>query len=620
MKRRLASALLAAAFGLVLALGFAASAQAEIDVAGWQFKDLTANDISVPITFDLAFDSERVAWVELVNGQPDVYLADIDTGAETQISDSAAWEHAVALDGDHLAWVEHSSNDWLGDSTVWLKDLAGGQPARALLTAPIALDARLMLVGDYLAWVQYDPYPGGPSGVRAALYVQRLSTGAVTRISDAVVTGVGSNEGEKAFDLTTTHLAFVESVPDEDARVTLYDLATSERQELGRTTRATEHVDLEGDLLTWSQADETAPYEHAVTRIFIHRLSRRNHPRTSAPIFRTYPKTDGRFVIWEQEQRPAVQPLPFPLREIWAYDADTERLSDVSQNEFLNFTPEISAGLVVWERGGELDSEIMAHDLLTGETTQLSSNRTWMDQLALVSDRTVVWWKHWFSMETGVAEPADRFMVATAPASFVSPFADVPGQHRFRTAILAMDELEIAGGYPLPGITGGHVSDGKNRVFRPEATLLRAQFAKMICEAFDLPVSEGLRSAFTDLGADDPANLYPHEYVAALTASGVIKGKTATRFDPYAPVTRAQAVTLLVRALDAFEPGLLKNISGQAPGAYYWEPPHLDNLRRAYANDLLSSTIDWLQRWDARVACSRGEAAQMLWNALELMD
>ena len=462
-----------------------------------------------------------------------MYLADIDTGAETQISDSTAWEHAVALDGDHLAWVEHTSNDWLGDSTVWLKDLAGEQPARALVTAPVALDGRLMLVGDYLAWVQYDPYPGGPSGVRAALYVQRLSTSAVTRITDAVVTGVGSNEGEKAFDLTTTHLAFVESVPGEDARVVLYDLADGRTAGAGRTPRATEHVDLEGDLLTWSQADETVPYEHAGTRIFVHRLSTGETTLvTSAPIFRTYPKTDGRFVIWEQEQRPAVQPLPFPLREIWAYDANTEVLSEVSQNQFLNFTPEISAGLVVWERGGELDSEIMAHDLLTGETSQLSSNRVWMDQLALVNGRTVVWWKHWFSMETGVPEPADRFMVATAPTSFVSPFADVPGQHRFRTAILGMDELGIAGGYPLPGITGGHVPDGKDRVFRPDEPLLRAQLAKMICEAFDVPVTESMTSAFTDLGADDPANLYPHEYVAALTASGVIKGKTAARFDP----------------------------------------------------------------------------------------
>ncbi len=283
-------------------------------------------------------------------------------------------------------------------------------------------------------------------------------------------------------------------------------------------------------------------------------------------------------------------------------------------------SPQSPEGLAVWERGGELDSEIMACDLVTGQTTQLSSNRTWMDQLALVNEGTVIWWKSWFSMKTGVPQPPDRLMVARAPSSFAGPFLDVPGRHRFRTAILGMDELGIAGGYTLKAIPGAEIPDGEDRVFRPEQPLLRAQFAKMICEAFDLSVTEDMTSTFVDLGPDDPANLYPHEYVAALTAAGVIKGKTAAYFDPYAPVTRAQAVTMLVRALDGFEPGLLEDISGQAPGAYFWEPPHLENLRKAYANDLLSSIIDWLQRWDARVACSRGEAAQMLWNALELMD
>ena len=333
-------------------------------------------------------------------------------------------------------------------------------------------------------------------------------------------------------------------------------------------------MDLEGDLLTWSQAEKTADYERASTRIFVHRLSTGETTLvTSAPVFRTYPKTDGRFVIWEQQRRPAVQPLPFPLGEIWAYDTNTEGLREVGQNQFLNFTPEISGGLVVWERGGELDSEIMAHDLLTGRTTQLSSNRVWIDQLALVNDRTVVWWKHWFTNDVGVPEPPDRLVVATAPTSFVSPFADLPGQHRFRTAILGMDELGIAGGYPLPGDHRRTRAGRKDRVVRPDEPLLRARFAEMICEAFDLSVTESMTSTFTDLGGGDPANLYPHEYVAALTAEGVIKGKTATRFDPYAPVTRAQAVTLLVRALDAFEPGLLKDISGQAPGASSGSPP-----------------------------------------------
>ncbi len=124
----------------------------------------------------------------------------------------------------------------------------------------------------------------------------------------------------------------------------------------------------------------------------------------------------------------------------------------------------------------------------------------------------------------------------------------------------------------------------------------------------------------TDLGPDNPDNLYPHEYVAALSARGILKGVGAGRFDPYAALTRAQAASILVRALDELYPGLLTEEERQAPAAFYWEPPHLTDLRRAYANDLLAGTVDWLQRWDARVICSRGEAAQSTWNALALID
>ena len=616
IKRRLASASLATAFGLVLALGVAAPATAEIDVAGWKFKEVTSQDVRLGST--LAFDSIHVVLPKLSgsDGPWDLFLQDLLTGAETRITDSREGEYGLALDGSHLAWVSRLGGD-AESGVLRLHDLDTGT-TKTIAQGMIMWEDHVQIVADHVAWTQLERMPGSDA-LKRGLYLYTISSGTTLRVGDGPANVSSGSGGNTAFDLSRTHLAFVKAgLVSAHPEVWLYDIQAATEDRLGVITEGLSHVSLEADLLTWAAPAGSGPAPfYAPSDIFLHRIStgvteKIATIKTPEP----YPKTDGRFVVGDDYPGDSIE----STRVIWGYDADTGRHIDVSANEFLNFTPEISDGLVVWERGGELDSEIMAHDLLTGQTSQLSSNRAWMDGGAFVKDRTVIWWKHWFTNEVGVPEPPDRLLVATAPTSFASRFADVPGQHRFRTAILGMDELGIAGGYPLPGITGGHVSDGKDRVFRPDEPLLRAQLAKMLCEAFDLPVTEGLRSAFTDLGADDPANLYPQEYVAALTASGVIKGKTATRFDPFAPVTRAQAVTLLVRALDTFEPGLLKNISGQAPGAYYWEPPHLDNLRRAYANDLLSSTIDWLQRWDARVACSRGEAAQMLWNALELMD
>ena len=383
----------------------------------------------------------------------------------------------------------------------------------------------------------------------------------------------------------------------------LYDLTQGSSTELGSSAVDSRHVSLEGDLVAW--AAEGGPPQgssYASYRILTHSISTGQTRQIAAregP--EPYPQTDGRFVVWDTYHG--------DLRTIEAYDTQTGQLVDVSHNRFLNFTPEISDGLVVWERGGELDSEIMVHDLLSGQTTQLSANRVWMDQASQAHGRTVVWWKYWFSMEPG-PQPPDEFVVATAPDAYVDPFNDVDGLHRYRTAIDGLYEQAIVGGYLT----------GDDRFFQPEASLLRAQFAKMVCEAFDVPVTEDMASGFTDLGEDDPNGLYPHEYVAALSAQGILRGVGGGRFDPYSPLTRAQAASILVRALDAVHPGLLTQAGAQPPGAYYWEPPHVANLRRAYANDMLSSLVDWMQRWDARVTCNRGEASQLVWNCLALVD
>jgi hypothetical protein len=605
-KPRMRPALLAGVVAVLMALGFAAPASAEIDVAGWEFKELTSQDVH--LGFNLAFDSEHVALPKLSDsdGPWDLFLLDLATGAETRITDSPEGEYGVALDGSHLAWVSRNEGD--ADSGVLrLRDLETGTTT-TIAQGMIMWEDRVQIVGDHVAWTQLERVPG-TDALQRGLYLYTISTGATVRVTDAAANVSSGSGGNQAFDLSEMHIAWIKdgqasALPE----VWLYDIQEATADMLGVTTEGLAHVSLEADLVTWAAPAGSGPAPfYAPSDIFLHRIStgiteKIATVKTPEP----YPKTDGRFVVGDDYPGDSTQ----SRRVIWAYDADTGRHIDVSANQFLNFTPEISGGLVVWERGGELESEIMAHDLLTGQTTQLSSNRTWMDQLALVNDRTVVWWKHWFSMETGVPEPPDRLMMATAPSSFVDPFADVPGQHRFRTAILGIDERGIANGYQVAA----------GRHFRPEAPLLRAQFAKMICEAFDVPVTEELVAPFTDMGPDDPANLYPHEYVAALAALGIVQGKAPGRFDPYGPLTRGQAVSMLVRALDAIYPGLVTVAQAEAPGAYYWDPPHRTNLRRAYANDLLASLIDWMQRWGAYDPCNRGEAAQMIWNALSLLE
>lgn len=79
------------------------------------------------------------------------------------------------------------------------------------------------------------------------------------------------------------------------------------------------------------------------------------------------------------------------------------------------------------------------------------------------------------------------------------------------------------------GIVGGK-ADG---IFRPTDPLFRAQFAKMMVNACELLVFEGVGSRIFPDVPDDPASLYPDDFVAQAAAEGLIKGYRNGLFRPY---------------------------------------------------------------------------------------
>jgi alpha-tubulin suppressor-like RCC1 family protein len=193
----------------------------------------------------------------------------------------------------------------------------------------------------------------------------------------------------------------------------------------------------------------------------------------------------------------------------------------------------------------------------------------------------------------------------------VSAFPDVPVTNPYYAAISAMATQSIISGY----------SDG---TFGPDKLVLRQHFAKMIVGAMGLAVTEAdwqdATAPFTDCGPDDPASLYPHDYIAVAKAHGLTAGKTATTFAPEANITRAQMVTMVVRA--AQNSGItLKALGPDYAGVFknYSDPTHGDNVHLADYNGLLAglAIVGAPESWIAGNA-TRGEVAQILWNLMQL--
>lgn len=203
----------------------------------------------------------------------------------------------------------------------------------------------------------------------------------------------------------------------------------------------------------------------------------------------------------------------------------------------------------------------------------------------------------WLVAEVGVSPAA----AAASPT-----FPDVPSSHPYSAAI-----TELAS----RGIIIGYTNDD----FGPGDSVVRQQFAKMIVKTMGIEVDGTEVSPFRDVVAqegDDP--FYPSKYVAVCAAWKITQGKTATRFVPYADITRAQLVSMAVRAVAKCAPGSLRAVpEGWKGKLSYGDPAHGINLKRAEYNGLLAG-IQGLAGWNIYGNATRGEAAQVLWQLIQL--
>lgn len=149
-------------------------------------------------------------------------------------------------------------------------------------------------------------------------------------------------------------------------------------------------------------------------------------------------------------------------------------------------------------------------------------------------------------------------------------FSDTSGSP-YEAAILDLAGAGIISGFP----------DG---TFRPNVSVTRQQFAKMVVKSLDLPVTGNEVSPFTDVAAnlDKADRFYPDKYVAVCAAHHITEGKTVTAFAPYDNLTRAQLITMVARAA-----GLPDPPAGYSPPFPDFSPDHYAWARKAAFAGLL---------------------------------
>lgn len=132
------------------------------------------------------------------------------------------------------------------------------------------------------------------------------------------------------------------------------------------------------------------------------------------------------------------------------------------------------------------------------------------------------------------SRPAYGVSIVTPPVIPEGPvvtFNDLNGVEWAKTAIEALVKKKILLGYG-------------NGEFKPNNTITRDEFAKVLVLAFNIP-TEGVTANFSDI----PSGSWQYPYVAAGSAAGIIKGIDVAQFGSGKNITREDMAVMITRAI-----------------------------------------------------------------------
>ncbi|KAB2951377.1 S-layer homology domain-containing protein [Heliorestis acidaminivorans] len=169
--------------------------------------------------------------------------------------------------------------------------------------------------------------------------------------------------------------------------------------------------------------------------------------------------------------------------------------------------------------------------------------------------------------------------------------------HWAEKSIQEFVDMDITRGYP----------DG---TFRPNAMITRAEFLTLLVKAFDLPTGSA-ELPFPDVKAND---WFRAEAVAAKEA-GIVQGDERGNFEPQRPVNRAEMVTMVIRAAgESLVPSGQKRYFPDVSRGSWMEEP----IALAVQAEIVSGYVDGL--FHPQRQATRAEAATLLTKALQSLQ
>ncbi|MBE7030423.1 MAG: S-layer homology domain-containing protein [Ruminococcaceae bacterium] len=172
------------------------------------------------------------------------------------------------------------------------------------------------------------------------------------------------------------------------------------------------------------------------------------------------------------------------------------------------------------------------------------------------------------------------------------PFMDVTPDHWGYAAINELAEKKVVSGYP----------DGD---FRPDGTVTRAEFVKMLVSAFG--ITADAKASFADVSEAD----WYYTYINAAYGNGIVNG-VGDSFNPNGAITREDACVIVYRLLTKH--GALTDAKAQFADNSQFADYAADAISVLAGNGVVNGVGD--NRFDAKASINRASCAVLILNCM----
>ena len=557
--------------------------------------EVTRNNVDDEIPFVCG---DRMVWRAWDGHDHEIMFYDFATGEIRQLTDDLGRDDYPEVSGNHVVWLHQAdpaSREYYPAMDLWALDLETGGAAR--LGGPSGIGG-YDLEGDLVVWVTSQA--GGNGAPVTTLLGKNRVSGEVRTLSSASPARAWTDG---------RYVLAQETAAAGGAVLRLYDWTTGSWTTLAELAAPladySDHRLLAAGKAVW------AAFDGQDLEIYVHDIAADTTQRLTDNDLTDYePEVGGNMVLWHASPLPSVAWLSATARDVMLCDLATGHVTTLAAG-FAMGRLQKDGALAIWTDSAQLFNELHLYDVGTG-ITSVQGTPGLQGSWPQLDEGRVVWYRE----IEGALTDSREIVVTTAGTPPATPPGPTPPYVTFcdLEASAYPDEVADAGRWGL--MRGYRLADGIE--FRPKEPLLRSQAAVALMYTADLNPAASPPAPFTDL--DDAMTGLTRQAINATVEAKLVRGIDGSTFAPWAERSRAQLVTLAVRAAAVMSVGELS-----APGDFVgalgnFDPAHAEAMRVAEYHGLLRGIAGFGPGWDPWRPATREEAAVVLSRVVHLRD